>query len=327
MKGQVVLYKAENNEIQLKVQLEEDTVWLTQAQMSALFDRDTNTVGEHIVNIFSEHELDRTSTTRKFRVVQIEGTRKITRNIEHYNLDVIISVGYRVKSLRGTQFRIWATNVLKKYLVEGYVLNQKRLEENEQKYLELQEQIKTLRNIVENETFTLSQSKELVRIISDYAKGLSLINAVDENNVNTPRSLSIRPAQKIEHEKAKLEISKLRETLKAHELFGNERANGLESALLTIFQTYNGKELYPSIEEKAVHLFYFIIKDHPFTDGNKRIGSFLFVRFLDINKLLYLPDGSRLVSEDTLVAVALLIAQSDPRDKKLMIKLVLNLLA
>jgi len=322
----IAIYKTKDNKIELQVYLEKDTVWLTQAQMATLFGRDTNTISEHVQNVFNERELNKSSTARKFRVVQKEGTREVARSIEHYNLDVIISVGYRVKSLHGTQFRIWATNVLRKYIVEGYVINQKRLEQESQKYLELQTHIQTLKTVVENESFLLDQSKELVRIISDYAQGLTLIDQVDEEKVQLPKKRTRRKAKQLQYNEVKKDIEQLRASLNLHELFGNEISTGLQSILRSIFQTFEKKDLYPSIEEKAVNLLYLVIKNHPFSDGNKRIGSFVFLRFLDVNKLLYRNNNTKLVEENALVAMALLIAQSDTKQKEVMVKLVVNLI-
>lgn len=322
-KKNIVIYKTADNDIQLEIQLDKDTVWLSQAQMAELFEKDRNTVSEHIQNIFREGELNEDSVTRKFRATASDGKSYLTN---HYNLDVVISVGYRVKSLRGTQFRIWATNVLRDYLVEGYAINQRHLEANSEKYIELQEQLKTLRKVIDNASFTLDQSKELVRIISDYAGGLELIDKVDHGEVGMPAQLTTEDVTYIAYTQAATDVVQLREQLNVHELFGNEKDNVFKSALQSISQTFDGKDLYPSVEEKAANLLYLIIKNHPFTDGNKRIGSFMFVRFLDLNNLLYRTDGTRLVEENALVAIALLIAQSDPKHKELMVRLVVNLI-
>ncbi|MBD3280693.1 cytochrome C biogenesis protein CycH [Candidatus Dojkabacteria bacterium] len=322
----IAIYKTEDNQIELNIHLDENTVWLSQAQMAELFKKDVNTIIEHTQNVYKEGELDREATTRKFRVVQKEGQREVSRRISHYNLDVIISVGYRVRSLRGTQFRIWATNVLRNYLVEGYAINQKQLESDSRKYLELQSQLSTLRKVVENESLNLDESKELIRIISDYSSRLDLLDRFDNKEISIPKGTIKKKACEIHYKEAVQEIDKLRERFGAKELFGNEKDDGFKSALKTIFQTFDEKELYPSLEEKAANLLYLIIKNHPFSDGNKRIGSFMFVRFLDINDLLYRRDGTKLVEDNALVAMALLIAQSDPRDKELMVRLVVNLI-
>lgn len=319
-----LIFIEEGNGINIEVLLEDETIWLTQSQMATLFNKDRNTINDHIIQIYEESELERNSTYRKFRLVQTEGLRQVTRTIDHYNLDVIISVGYRVKSKQGTQFRIWANKILKEYLINGYVLNQKKLESERIKYESLQSQLKTLRKVYENEQFSLSESKELIRIITDYANGLNLLEKFDKSAIEIYKPK--RKANSLNYLEAVNNITELRISLKAGSLFGNEKDDGFKSALQTIFQTFEEKDLYPSIEEKAANLLYLIIKNHPFTDGNKRIGAFMFVRFLDLNKLLYKSDGTRSIEENTLVAIALLIAQSDRKDKQQMINLVVNLI-
>lgn len=318
---EVVIYKTEDNKVELKVNLKKDTVWLTQAQMSSLFDKAKSTINEHVQNIFREGELEETAVKRKFGNSEFS-----TKPTNFYNLDVIISVGYRVKSQRGTQFRIWATNVLRKYLVDGYAINQKRLEAESKKYLALKSQIKTLKNVIENESVNLDESKELIAIIADYSQKLDILDQFDNRTISLPANTTKKEANIIIYDEAVKEIDKLRKQFQATQIFGNEKDNGFKSALKTIFQTFEGKDLYPSLEEKAANLLYLIIKNHPFSDGNKRIGSFMFIRFLDINGLLYRKDGGKLVEDATLVAIALLIAQSDPKDKELMVRLVVNLI-
>lgn len=323
----VAIYKTKDKEIELQVQLDKDTVWLDRKSISTLFGVNVPAISKHITNIFDDKELSPRQTVSKMEMVQKEGNRDVKREIEVFNLDMIISVGYRVNSSRATQFRIWATNILRNYIVNGYAVNQKRLKEEAHKFKVLQSHIKTLRNVVDKEQFTLDQSKELVKIISDYSDGLELIDEVDKERVKLPRNLSKKKVVAIEYEKAVSDITQLRIRTKASELFGNERGQGLKSCLSAIFQTYQKKDLYPSFEEKAANLLYLVIKDHPFTDGNKRIGSFLFVRFLGLNGRLYGDDGSKRISENALVAIALLIAQSVSKDKDIMVKLVVNMIA
>lgn len=326
MKSNIAIYKTNDKKVELKLDIKKKTVWLNLNQIVELFERDKSVISRHINNIFNTKELQKDSTVAFFATVQKEGNRKITRDIEYYNLDVVISVGYRVNSKRGTEFRIWATNILRDYLVKGYVVNQKLLEADAQRYHQLQSQIKTLRKVVENEDFTLDQSKELIKIISDYTDGLELIDNVDNGDVKIPISLNKKVVKKLSYIQAKAEIDKLKISLNAHQLFGNEKDDHLESILQSVVQTFDKKDLYPSIEEKAANLLYLIIKDHPFTDGNKRIGSFMFVRFLDINNMLYKKDETKLVEENALVAMTLLVAQSDPNQKELMVKLIMNLI-
>lgn len=322
----IIIYKTKDNKIEVKADLDKETLWLNLNQIAELFNRDKSVISRHIKNVYSSNELKKDSTVAFFATVQNEGGREISRDIEHFSLDLIISVGYRVNSKEGTQFRIWATNVLRKYLVEGYAINQKRLEENNAKYFDLQKQLKTLRKVIENESYTLDQSKELVRIITDYADSLDLLDKFDHNKIDIPKALSKKQSIELDYDFAVSEINRLREEFNASELFGNEKDNGFKSALKTIFQTFDGKDLYPSIEEKSANLLYLIIKNHPFSDGNKRIGAFMFIRFLDVNKLLYRENESKLVEDNALVAIALLIAQSDPKDKELLVRLVVNLI-
>lgn len=322
----IKIYETADQQIKLDVKLDGDTIWLTQRQMSLLFDKDPNTIGEHIRNVYSEGELDEIPTTRKFRVVQIEGGREVYRELNHYNLDVVISVGYRVKSLRGTAFRIWATSVLKDHLVQGYTINQKRLEATTENLQKLQKQIEIMSRVQKNEQIGTDEAQGLINLISDYSESLKLIQKYDDKAISKPQSLNVASAVELDYEELKREIDKLREKLSAGHLFGNERESAFESVLRSVFQTFSGKDLYPSLEEKAGNLLYLIIKNHPFSDGNKRIGSFVFLRFLDINGMLYRPDGTRLVAENALVAIALMVAQSDPAEKSLMVDLVVNLL-
>lgn len=322
----IVIYKTEDDRIELKISLKKETLWMDQKSIAELFNVNVPAISKHISNILDQQELKSNRTISKMETVQKEGQREIKRNIDVYNLDMIISIGYRVNSRRATQFRIWATNVLRKYLIEGYAINQNRLESDVERYRQLSAQVKTLKKVVENETFTLGQSKELMKIIADYADGLEIIDQVDHQSLEIPKNLTRAKAKKIAYSKSRKEIDKLKTILKTHDLFGVEKDDSFKSAIANIFQTYNKKELYPSLEEKAANLLYLIIKNHPFVDGNKRIGSFMFVRFLDHNGMLYREDNTKLVAENTLVAMALLIAQSDPKNKALMVKLVMNLL-
>jgi len=317
-----IIFKLEENSIIVEVKLENETVWLTQAQMSFLFDKDRDTISEHIQNIFKEKELLKESVTRKFQATAVDGK---SYNTIHYNLDVIISVGYRVNSKKGTQFRIWATKILKDHIVKGYTLNQGRLRLEEQKYFELQSQLGILKKVYENEELKLDDAKGLIKLITDYAQGLNLLDKFDNNKIEIS-NLRNKNAVEINYEQARNEIDKLKDALETSDLFGNEKDNGFKSALVTVFQTYDGKDLYPSIEEKAANLLYLIIKNHSFFDGNKRIGAFMFIRFLDINGLLYKENNTKIIEENALVAIALMIAQSDRKEKDLMVKLVVNLI-
>ncbi len=318
-KGEVVFYKNK-----LEVRLEEDTVWLSQKQMAELFDKDTDTISLHIKNIYKEGELSRKATTEESSVAQKEGQRIIHRKLTFYNLDMIISVGYRVNSKRGTEFRIWATQVLKKHLVEGYTLNQRRLQLATKKYQEL----KTAVSLIGNVTSLKGLPQEAVgiaQVISQYTRALDLLDDFDHERLKTPTgskkasfTMSYGEAQKI--------IFALKKKFKSSSLVGQEKDNGFKSSLGAIYQTFGGKDLYPSVQQKAAHLLYFVTKNHSFVDGNKRIAAALFICFLDRNKLLLKRDGAKRIDESALVALTLMIAASKPQEKDSMIKVVLNLL-
>jgi death-on-curing family protein len=326
-KGEIIIYKSKEGP-KLEVRLEEETVWLTQKQMALLFDKDVRTINEHIKNIYKERELDETSTIRKFRIVQKEGKRQVERDVDFYNLDVIISVGYRVKSFRGTQFRIWATKTLKEHLVKGYTINEKRL-------LQAQNQLKELQGVISfleeksKHKLLAGQEQEIFGLLSNYAKTLTLLEQYDKQKITIKKKgrgkfiLKLEEAQEI-IKNIKKELLNKKE---ASDLFGVDSNGKLQGILKGIYQTFNGKELYPSLEEKAAHLLYFIIKDHPFVDGNKRIASFLFIYFLDKNEYLYKSSGEKKINDNALTALALLIAISDPKDKDILIKIVTNLIS
>jgi death-on-curing family protein len=298
--------------------------------MAGLFQKGVPAINEHIKNIYKERELDESSTIRKFRIVQFEGKRKVEREIDFYNLDVIISVGYRVKSKRGTQFRIWATKILREHIVKGFTLNEKRLtEQKHAKLKELEKAVALLQNTT-HAALTKAEAMGLLTIITGYAKSWILLQQYDNKDINLISRGKSKPAGKIKYGEAKEVIESLAVELKkkneASKLFGTEKEKGLERILYTLYQTFGKKELYPGIEEKAAHLLYFIIKDHPFIDGNKRIGSFLFILFLHKNNYLSKSTGEAKINDNTLVALALLIAESLPKEKEIMIALITNLL-
>ena len=319
--NEVIIYQTNDDHTQVEVRFDQDTVWLNRQQLSVLFDRDIKTIGKHINNVFKEGELEETRTVAKFATVQKEGKRIVEREVEHYNLDVIISVGYRVKSKRGTQFRQWATQRLKDYLVQGYAINQKRLDE-------LQQTVQLIQQAVGEET-KLNEAKGLLDIITQYTESFVLLNQFDSNSIPAAK-LNENISYEIQYEEAKTAIAELKRQLierkEATNLFGNEKDNSFEGTLRSIVQTFGGYYLYPSIEEQAAHLLYFIIKNHPFSDGNKRIGAFMFVWFLEKNKHRFKQDGEIKINDNALVALALLVAQSDPADKDLMVKLITQLI-
>lgn len=321
MNNSIEIYQFSNGETQISVKFEQESVWLSLSQMAMLFDTTPENIGMHLKNIFTEQELGEEATTKNFLVVRQEGSRKVNRSLKHYNLDAIISVGYRVKSKNATQFRIWATQRLKEYLVQGYSINQKRLEE-------LGKIIKLIENAEQNASEN-NETKGLLSILSEYAKSFVLLNQYDSNN------LSFYPENKplsyeIEYDEACEAIAELKKQLikkgEATELFGNQKDKSFEGILRNIVHTFGGKYLYQGVEEQAAHLLYFVIKNHPFTDGNKRIGALLFVWFLQKNKHLLKSNGENKINDNTLVALALLVAQSNPAEKDLMVKLICNLI-
>jgi len=326
-KGEIVIYKSKDGP-KLEVRLEEETVWLTLNQIASLFDVQKAAISKHIKNIFKSGELDPDSTVSKMETVQIEGNRRIRRILTYFNLDMIISVGYRVNSKRATQFRIWATKTLKEHLVKGYTVNEKRLLQAQSHLKELQETISFLQDKSKNELLA-GQEQEILNLLTNYSKTLSLLEQYDKEKLSLIKKS--KDSFVLKYEDAINIISKVKKELiakkEASDLFGQENSNRFKAILGSIYQTFDKKELYPSLEEKAAHLLYFIIKDHPFVDGNKRIASFLFVYFLDKNNFLYRKSGEKKINDNALTTLALLIAISDPKDKDRIIKIITNLIA
>ena len=322
----IEIYQTNDGQTQLRVNLEEETVWLNQTQMEMLFDKSKKTISEHINNIFREGELEQKSTVRKFRTVQKEGKREVARNIDHYNLDVIISVGYRVKSQSGTQFRIWASKVLKNYLVEGFAINEKRLQQKAEQLDELKKIIQLQERVISGYQLKSSETEGLVQIISEYSYALDLLDDYDYQRIRLPEG-GTKGLKKINYKEAKTAIKKFAEKTKATDLFGLEKDDSFKGSLENIYQTFDGKDLYPTAEEKAAKLLYLVVKNHSFVDGNKRIAAFLFIWFLELNSILYDKNGLKQLSDSTLVALTLMLAESNPKDMDIMNKLVVNLLA
>ena len=325
--GEIVIYKSKDGP-KLEVRLEEETVWLTLNQIASLFDVQKAAISKHIKNIFKSGELDPDSTVSKMETVQIEGNRRIRRILTYFNLDMIISVGYRVNSKRATQFRIWATKTLKEHLVKGYTVNERRLLQAQSHLKELQETISFLQDKSKNELLA-GQEQEILNLLTNYSKTLSLLEQYDKEKLSLIKKS--KDSFVLKYEDAINIISKVKKELiakrEASDLFGQENSNRFKAILGSIYQTFDKKELYPSLEEKAAHLLYFIIKDHPFVDGNKRIASFLFVYFLDKNNFLYRKSGEKKINDNALTTLALLIAISDPKDKDRIIKIITNLIA
>jgi death-on-curing family protein len=322
----IVIYKTKEGP-SLEVKLEKETLWLTLNQIALLFDVQKAAISKHIKNIFKTGELEPDSTVSKMETVQMEGNRRIKRLLTYFNLDVIIAVGYRVNSYRATQFRIWATKVLKNYLVQGYAINEKRLLEQTQKIKELQNTI----NFIQQKSKLpelKGQAEELLSLISQYANSFTLLYQYDENIISTYKTKKSKFILK--YEECKNLIEKLKQKLieknEASDLFGREVDNKFRAIIGTIYQTFDKKELYPTIGDKSANLLYLTIKDHPFVDGNKRIASFLFVYFLEKNNYLFKKSGERKITDTSLVALSLLIATSKPEEKDIIINLITNFL-
>lgn len=322
----VVLYTDDLGHVNLEVSLENETVWLSQKQMAELFDVKIPAINKHIKNILNEGELE-TSTISKMEIVQQEGERKVKREVDFYNLDMIVSLGYRVNSKRATEFRKWATNVLKQYLIKGYALNHQRI--NAQSLSELTATMELVRKSIETQELSSNEAKGLLDIINNYAKTWALLQGYDSDALHSLQG-TLQQRFILDYDEAKNAIKALKKDLMAKgdatELFGNEKAGEFQSALLNIYQTFGGIDLLPSIEEKAANLLYYVIKDHAFSDGNKRIGSFLFILFLHKNGIAYKPNGEPKINDNALVSLALLVAASEPSQKELMVKLIVNIL-
>ena len=316
--GEIVVYEAPDGEIRVDVRLEQNTVWLTQRQIAELFDTSTDNIGLHVKNIFNEGELDESATTEDSSVVQMEGKRRVTRKIKHYNLDAIISVGYRVNSKRGTQFRIWATQVLRDHLVKGYTVNQRRL-------ADLKQTVRLVANMAERRDLSGDEATALLRVVGEYSRALDLLDDYDHQRVPALRAGS-QARYALTYEEAIGIVDRLRERFEGSTLFGQEKDESLHSSLQTIMQTFGGQDLYPSLEEKAANLLYFLVKNHSFVDGNKRIAAALFLWFLERNNVLTNATGARLISDAALVAMTLMIAESRPEEKDVLVRIVMHLL-
>ena len=315
----IVLYKSKDGGIQLDVPLEKDTIWLSQKQMARLFEKDADTIGLHIRNAFKEGELQESATTEDSSVVQTEGTRRVTRKIRFYNLDVVISVGYRVKSRRGTEFRIWATNVLRQHLIQGYSVNEKRLKA-------LKQTLRIAADISRRKLLTGDEASALLQTISEYSHALDLLDDYDHQRVAI-RKTSQRKALPVSYEEAADLIDQLRNHFGDSAVFGREKDESLHSSLNAVMQGFGGKDLYPSVEEKAAHLLYFLVKNHSFVDGNKRIAAAVFLRFAEKNRLLFDSAGRKRIADNALVAMTLMIAESKPKEKNVITAMLANLIA
>lgn len=317
---QILIYEHSEGDLRIDVKLENDTVWLTQDQMGLLFEKAKSTINEHINNIYKEKEIDQELTMKKFGISEFA-----KKPVNFYNLDVVISVGYRVKSPRGTQFRIWANKILKDYLIKGYTIDQRRLREQARKLDELKQTVKLLGNVMESQALNTDEATGLLKVITDYTYALDVLDQYDHQVLQiestTPENLF-----EVTYHSAMDAIKGLRDKFGGSSLFGNEKDESFQGSLAAIYQTFGGQFLYPSVEEKAANLLYFVTKNHSFSDGNKRIAAFLFVWFLDRNNILYHSNGSKKIADNALVALTLMIAESKPDEKEVMIKVVVNLI-
>lgn len=321
----IQIFQTEDGSTKVNVKFDNETVWLSQKQMAQLFDKDTDTIGLHLKNIYNSGELEKKSTTEESSVVQKEGQRNVRRKVKLYNLDAIISVGYRVNSKQGVQFRIWASRILKEYLLKGYAIDKKRLAQQNEQLKELQESVRILGNVLENKALTNDESIGLLKIISDYAYALDILDQYDYQKLEI-KDTSGKERYQLTYDEAKKQILTAKKAHGNSDLFGHEKDKSFKSSIATIYQTFGGKDLYPSIEEKAANLLYFITKNHSFTDGNKRIAAFLFLLFLERNGILFDENGNKRIADNTLVALTLMIAVSKPDEKDTMTKVIVNLI-
>ena len=321
--NKIVIYQTEDGHTQIDVRLENETVWLTQAQMAELFQKTPQNITMHIRNAFNEGELDEQATCKEFLQVQTEGARVVRRKVKFYDLDVIISVGYRVKSQRGTAFRIWARNVLKEYLIKGYAINEQLRHEQ---LSELRQLVGMLgRTIQSQPLLSTDESQALFDVVTDYTYALDTLDNYDYQRLTIEKTTQEERFHAT-YENAMREINALREKFGGSTLFGNEKDDSFHSSIGQIYQTFGGEELYPSVEEKAAMLLYLVTKNHSFSDGNKRIAATLFLWFLNNNGILYNKDGSKRIADNTLVALTLMIAESRTEEKDVMVKVVVNLI-
>ena len=303
----IVLFETKDSSVILPVRMTGDTVWLNRSQMAELFERDVKTIGKHINNALRE-EVDR-STVAKFATVQEEGNRSVTREIEYYNLDMIISVGYRVKSNRGVEFRRWANHVLRQYILQGYAVNERRINQ-------LGEVVRLMKRTQDS-----LDSRQVLSVIERYSTALNLLDAYDHQSLQRPTGTNA--VYVLSYEECRSVIDRMRFGDES-ELFGKEKDDSFKGSIGNIYQSFGGQEIYPTLEEKAANLLYFVTKNHSFFDGNKRIAATIFLYFLDCNGILYDEQGNKLLDDHTLVALTIMIAESCPEEKEMMISVIMN---
>lgn len=321
MENQIEIFKTKDNQTEVKVRFEQETVWLDAHMIASLFTVNRPAIVKHIQNIYKSDELLEVSTCSILEQVAADGK---LRKMKLYNLDIILSVGYRVNSKSATQFRQWATQRLKDYLVKGYAINEKRLEEAESKFQELKQAVKLLESVVNAKEITGDEAQGLLKVLSDYAFALDILDQYDHQTLKISETED-KEIFKISYTETIKAIEGLKTKFGGSNLFGNEKDDSFKSSLATIYQTFDGIDLYPSVQEKAGNLLYFVTKNHSFSDGNKRIAAFLFVWFLERNALLY-HEGKKVIDDNALVALTLMIAESKPDDKEMMVKVIINLI-
>ena len=322
-KGEIVIYKNENGNISFEAKLEDETIWLTQDMMAKLFETTSQNITMHIKNIYEEEELEQISTCKDFLQVRKEGKRAVSRKLAFYNLDMILSVGYRIKSKTATQFRKWATTVLKEYMTKGYAINEHKLKQEQDKVKTLQDTIRLLSRSLEYQVQSLGEAKDVAKLMDNFAGGLDMLDNYDHKKLDT-KGLTQKEAIRIDEQEFLTVIDKMKSEF-ASDVFATTKDESFSSSVNQIYQTFDGKELYPTLEEKAATLLYLIVKNHSFADGNKRIGASCFLYFLNRNNMLYKNDKP-IIDNSTLFALTLLIATSKPEEMETVKQIVLSIL-
>ena len=322
-KGEIVIYQNENGNISFEAKLEDETIWLTQDMMAKLFETTVPNINMHIKNVYDEEELEQKRTIKDFLIVRKEGNRRVSRKIVHYNLDMILSVGYRIKSKTATQFRKWATSTLKEYLTKGYVINEQKLKQEQDKVKTLQNTIQLLSRSLSNQVENLEDAQKVAKLLDDFAQGLDLLDNFDHKTLDS-KGQNTQEAIRVDEKEFLQVIDKMKSEF-ASDVFANPKDGSFSSSVNQIYQTFDGQELYPTLEEKAAMLLYLITKNHSFSDGNKRIAASCFLYFLDKNNILY-SNGTPIIDNATLFALTLLIAESNPNEMETIKNVVLSVL-
>ncbi len=322
-KGEIIIYTSEDGSVSLDTKLKNDTIWLTQDMMAKLFETTPQNITIHIKNIYEEKELEQDSTCKDFLQVRKEGNRNVSRKLAHYNLDMVLSVGYRIKSKVATKFRIWATNTLKSYITKGYVINEKRLKTQQDKIHTLQSTVNLLKRSIQNQISTIDEAQDVANILDNFVQGLDLLDNFDHKTLDT-KGITQKDAIVISREEYLNVIDKMKSEF-ASDVFANPKDDSFDSSINQIYQTFGGKDCYPTLEEKAAMLLYLITKNHSFSDGNKRIAASCFLYFLNKNNMLY-KNNFPIIDNGTLFALTLLIAESNPDEMEIMKQIVVSVL-